>query len=121
MGYSCTQMAAFAQDSMLRQLKAQNDVPASNGWQAKGKEYFVDRGDEQQDGAITAPVFEIRGEFSHRAGGVRIEPDGKVTRWPSSTAKQRQQAEADAKVEYRRRHGVEFPEVAPLVAFFAAS
>lgn len=123
MGYSCTVLAAFARDEMIKQLKAASDqdVNTSNGWRAKGKEYFMDCSREQDDGAVTAPVFEIRGEFCHRSGGIRIEPDGVVTRFPTSTATMRKNAHAAALAEYKRRYGVEYPKCPPVVGGLVCS
>jgi hypothetical protein len=100
MGYSCTAIAGFTQDAMLEILQAAGPCPknTSNGWIAKGKYFFCERGREHNDGSITGTVWgpSEKGEgFVHNVGGYRITAEGKVARWPTSTAAQRLMAEQE--------------------------
>lgn len=80
MGYSCTRNAGDRLDMIL---KADNSDPSSNMWvKEDGYRYFFERGRENSDGAITGTVYQIRGEYAYRKGTAKIDPDGKVTRFP---------------------------------------
>lgn len=104
MGYSATVLACFAQDTMITLLQAAagDCGGSSNSWGDNDGEYhFFERGREQNDGAITGTVYKTFSAVSCRpAGSVRIEPDGTVTRWPTSTAGQRQLAKETADAKY---------------------
>ena len=87
---------------MLEILKKDDNNNQSNTWDRKGSRYFIDIGKEQADGAITAPVMKMNGipvadgpTFCKRMGGVRIEPSGRITRWPTSTKAERIQAQTN--------------------------
>jgi len=113
MGYSCTAAAAaaYVEESMMEVLH-ETTAPEmrnnSNTWDSKGERYFFERGREQDDGAITGVVwqtYEKDGkDYCHRAGSVRIEPDGKITRWSTSNKQQRQRAEKMGKGKYVTHH-----------------
>ena len=75
MGYSCTAAA----DNVLRAIEGMSSSK-SNFWKGDdGREYFADRGREQEDGAITGTVIRMDGK---KMGSLRIEPNGFVTRFP---------------------------------------
>ena len=88
MGYSCRRDAADAETAVLA---AREDQTSGNAWSDdSGHNCFVDRGREQDDGAITGQVFRSDSPCSYeqahlvncsRAGGVRIEGNGFITRW----------------------------------------
>ena len=81
MGYSCTAIARFVEEAMLNRFRHEN---SGNVFSVDGGKttYFVETGREQPDGAITGTVFKmLPNGYAHRAGGYRIEPEGKITRW----------------------------------------
>lgn len=103
MGYSATVKAYFAQDTMLALLQAAHGDcgGTSNSWGDRdGSYHFFERGREQNDGAITGTVYVTNGKTCRPAGSIRIEPDGKVTRWPTSKASQRRLATETALAKY---------------------
>ena len=82
MGYSCRQSADKAHDVILRAVT--DPAGSSNTWEFRGVRYFYETGREQRDGAITGTVWRFLADDSHvrRAGSVRIDPDGRLVRWP---------------------------------------
>ena len=87
MGYSCTKAAADTLDKILHSIVDPNG--SSNAWTYKGQRYFYERGRENLDGAITGTVWKFvyrpdlnPPERAKRAGTVRIEADGSLTRFP---------------------------------------
>jgi hypothetical protein len=102
---------------MLTQLRAASDkeIGASNGWRAKGQEFFSERGREQHDGAVTGTVWRNEAQTCHKVGSYRIEPDGTVTRYPTSTAAMRETARNVALAKYAERYGCEYPNVPAMV------
>lgn len=113
MGYSCTTDAGLAVDAMLEvlQLAGPDHRQTSNGWQHRHscETYFFERGREQENGAVTGAVWKncmLNGkEFARRAGSVRIEPNGRIKRWPTSTANQRRKATGIAHTRFAETHG----------------
>ncbi len=101
MGYSCDAAAAHTMDAIGTLL----NLPSSNGMPDGG---FYERGRENADGAITGTVWKpLNDAAGHviRRGGYRIEPDGKVTRFPGLPAPLLRQAEQIGKQTYQRDHG----------------
>ena len=85
---------------MIEILQEGSDINQSNVWDRKSHRYFIEIGKEQRDGAITATVMKMNGipvgdgpTLCKRMGGVRIEPSGRITRWPTSTKAERIQAQ----------------------------
>ena len=87
MGYSCTVAAANVLDAIEDYLREKYPdtpgKPSSNGWMINGRKFFFERGKENDDGAITGTVYssDPASNRCHRAGSVRIEPEGTVTRF----------------------------------------
>lgn len=101
MGYSCNAWAwevldiiqAYIDDNLLPDYPKQ----VQGAWIWKGRMYFYEIGRENVDGAVTGSVFRIfskdprnthkhtglrNGDLCERVGSFRIEPYGKVTRFP---------------------------------------
>lgn len=84
MGYSCSAKASCVERAIMNAIT--DPVGVSNMWMYKSEVYFVERGREQPDGAITGTVLiqtkVIDGEsyFKNR-GSMRIEADGTITRF----------------------------------------
>ncbi|MEE8536904.1 MAG: hypothetical protein V3S71_02780 [Acidobacteriota bacterium] len=119
MGYSCTASANNALDFLMDMITDPNG--SSNTWTHDFAAYFFERGDENADGSITGTVYrsekltvteaykkhyahvaaEVGDEIdvAYTAGSVRIEPDGKVTRFS------RLPAWARANVNEAYKHG----------------
>lgn len=98
MGYSCSSLAMESFDQLMIQLKASGkEVKSSNGWTKNDVQYFYEIGREQKDGAVTGVVQKIyqinNVDYCKKAGTFRIEPDGTITRFPTSTKAQRTTAE----------------------------
>jgi hypothetical protein len=99
MGYSCTR---DAQDTLavLSTTYATDGNPniLTIGTLEK-KQYFFERGDENDDGAITGTLMVMLpgGDFCRPAGSVRIEPDGMISRFPKLIATDRLKLERKAK------------------------
>ncbi len=109
MGYSCTAAAAYTEEAMievLHETSTSENQKSSNVWDYNGKRFFVERGREQRDGAVTGTVWRFLPGNTHcrKAGSVRIEPDGKITRWSGSNAQQRKRAEEQGNATYQQRH-----------------
>lgn len=83
MGYSCT-VAAADTLSRLAEILAPRLTDSSNSFKlANGTEGFWERGRENRDGAVTGKVWRsVGGTFVKPAGSFRINPDGKVARFP---------------------------------------
>jgi len=92
MGYSCSAKAARVLDAVLEDLTDPNGL--SNTWTHNGLVYFVERGREQPDGAITGTVLKQTRKVGDNVyykpcGSIRIEPDGTITRFPTLSKKQK--------------------------------
>lgn len=111
MGYSSTVKAVYAQESMLQLLQAcQGDAGnLGNGWGDRtpgNTYYFFERGRENADGSITGTVYKcIEGAPTCKAiGGVRIDPEGVVVRWPTSSKNNRSMSYQYSQVQYAVKH-----------------
>ena len=111
MGYSCSAKASEVEKAMIEILKENDGNNQSNTWDYKGCRYFIDIGKEQHDGAITAPVMKMNGIPQgdgvfpcKRSGGIRIEPDGFITRWPTTTKAERRLAQAKGVHRFEKKH-----------------
>ena len=107
MGYSYLAVNGAALSAIITILQRDlGNVPnGSNTW---GDGFFYETGREQADGSITgtvwAPVADKPG-YSRKAGGIKID-DGKVIRFPGTTAAQREEANKAAAEDSRLAHGV---------------
>ena len=113
MGYSCTTKAMESFDQLIIQLKsASPDIKSSNTWMKNGKKYFHEIGREQKDGAVTGSIFKIIDEQDHceKMGTFRIEPDGYIKRFPTSTKTQRSVAQISAKAICDKKYRLFPPE-----------
>lgn len=80
MGYSCTKAADDTFNTISRDF-AKDGNP--NVLFFQGKDYFFERGRENEDGAITGKLMVmLPDDYCQSVGSVRIEPDGKVKRFP---------------------------------------
>ena len=118
MGYSCTVDASNMLGVIGKQFATNNNP---NILTIHGHQYFFERGREQADGAITgtlmimvdasgapykivsvpttleAKLFGATVEdtgYCKKAGNVRIEPDGTITRFPAMSKADRQECES---------------------------
>ena len=108
MGYSCATKAMESFDQLIIQLKsAGKRTGKENGWEKNGSEYFHEIGREQRDGAVTGTVYKHTDNgYCRKAGTFRVEPDGKITRFLTSTKVQRNVAEIAAKAEIEKRGNI---------------
>lgn len=91
MGYSCTRDASNMLGVIGRMLATDGNP---NVLTIRGKQYFFERGREQEDGAITGSLMAmLPNEYCRKVGTVRINPDGTIARFPGLTKAAKQQAE----------------------------
>ena len=92
MGYSCAAIARIVEEKLINQLKAHSgsEIKSSNTWKHKEYYYFAETGREQSDGAITGSVHKMC-DFNStegnciKVGTYRIEPNGRVSRFPTAS------------------------------------
>ena len=116
MGYSCNAASAFALDWIRNNVSLALPAGTSNGMPDGG---FWEVGRENADGAITGTVWKPWAPDPSRVvrrGGFRIEPDGRVSRFPGLSAAKRRAASEHAKRTYRERYGGEAETVCRFVA-----
>lgn len=90
MGYSCTRDASNML-GVIGRMFATNQNP--NILTIKGREYFFERGREQADGAITGTLMlDTQDGHCRKAGSVRIEPDGSISKFPALSKDERIEA-----------------------------
>lgn len=88
MGYSCTKDAG----DMVGVINKMCGLKEGT-LHIDGERYFFERGREQGDGAVTGTLMKMVGENLCRpAGGVRINPDGSIARFPKFTANDKAEA-----------------------------
>ena len=106
MSYSSTIKAGNVLDELIIQLKSAGtkDSASSNGfYDTSGRFCFYEIGRENRDGAITGKVMRSLKEnpnLCSLVGTFRIEPDGKISRFPLSTKNQRSAAETSGLIKY---------------------
>tara|TARA_R100001086_G_scaffold184368_2_gene102978 strand:+ start:1946 stop:2323 length:378 start_codon:yes stop_codon:yes gene_type:complete len=118
MGYSYAIVAGDALDALFDILAGPNPA-SSNCWERKGVSYFFERGRENRDGAITGTVYrnltaaeaaadprlDPSKTYCRKAGTFRIDPDGRVTRFPSTTKAERERATEEGRARFRATRG----------------
>ncbi len=108
MGYSCNAVDSIVLSALVRALQAAHGDAggSSNSWGATAESSaFYEIGREQRDGSITGTVnVPVPGKpgYCRKAGSFKIL-DGKIVRFPGSTAAQRKLAEEAADSEEARR------------------
>ena len=97
MGYSCT---VYADLSLKAAMMIIGDSEMSNVFRGR----FYEQGRENPDGAITAQVMRWLPDGIHckPSGSIRIESNGKITRFPTMTKAEKLQAEKDGRACYAR-------------------
>jgi len=105
MGYSCSAAASMTQEAMFAELEADGLSTSGNGWKHNGQDYFLEQGREQADGAITGTVYKVKNELCYRVGGVRIEPNGLITRWPCVPREYFKRAQAIGAARFIQAYG----------------
>lgn len=90
MGYSCTQDASHML-GVIGHMFATDGNP--NVLTIKGGQYFFECGRENADGAITGNLMKmLPGDLCRKVGSVRIDPDGRITRFPAMNRDERIEA-----------------------------
>lgn len=83
MSYSCTRDASDMLGNIGEFFKTNGN---RNILTIRGTRYFFERGRENADGAITGTLMEmLPNDYCRKAGSVRIEPDGTLSRFPRLT------------------------------------
>jgi hypothetical protein len=109
MGYSYSVKAGLAYDYVLSILRANEPLDGpSNTWHKDGKAYFEECSRRSHScGKVTSTVYRIDpGNLAHKVGGILIEGDGTVVRWPGTTAELRKSAKDVAEFRYNERYRV---------------
>jgi hypothetical protein len=90
MGYSCTTAASNVLGIIGHMFQTKGNP---NILTLRGGEYFFERGRENGDGSITGVLMFCIPDsaYCRRAGAVRIEPDGRIARFPKLTAADKQE------------------------------
>jgi hypothetical protein len=89
MDYSCTTDASYTL-GIIGHMFATDGNP--NVLTIRGERYFFERGREQSDGAITGTLMlMLPDDYCRKVGTVRIEPDGRITRFPKLSATEKQE------------------------------
>jgi len=107
MGYSVSAKADYVMTALLAELQMAGPAKASNGWTIGKREYFEEVGKENDDGAMTGTIHQIKNGLCYKAGSFRIEPDGKISRFPASNKQQRESAIIAGLIEYHKLHAVQ--------------
>lgn len=82
MGWSCNKNAGITMDAISQACIQQTG--SQNTYEIKNNKYFWEIGREQHDGAICATIWKfLNNDRCKRAGSLRIEPDGEVSRGPA--------------------------------------
>jgi len=90
MGYSCT-VNANNTLGVIEHMFATDGNP--NILTIRGRQYFFERGREQEDGAITGQLMHmLPGDCCERAGSVKIAADGSIIRFPALTSTEKREA-----------------------------
>lgn len=116
MGYSCNAASAFALDWIRDNVSLKLPAGTSNGMPDGG---FWEVGRENASGAITGTVWKPWAEDPSRVvrrGGFRIEPDGRVSRFPGLSAAQCRAAGEFSAKRMREVYGVEPQKSCPACA-----
>lgn len=106
MGYSCNAASAYALDWIRDNVSLALPAKSSNGMPDGG---FWEVGRENADGAITGTVWKpwaVDPLRVVRRGGFRIEPDGRVSRFPGLSAAERAKASEAGRTGYRASYHV---------------
>ena len=111
MGYSCTQKANLVLDQLAIQLRAASgrEIETSNGFRWEDYDCFWEIGREQADGAITGTVWHVLDDGrAMKSGSFRIDPDGKIARFPHTSHAMRWTAYQAGMGKYQQRHNIAF-------------
>jgi len=109
MGWSCTAKAHFTLDALKEILRGNlNSSNSIESLRVGGHFGFWECGREQPDGSITGTVWkpwETDPTRVTKAGSFKIDPEGKVLRFPGTSKEVRAEAEAKGMAEYLRVYG----------------
>jgi len=112
MGWSCTARAGLTLDGISKAFQG-----SSNTWNTEKGTFFFETGRENDDGAITGQVWKTvdvpkKGRCK-RAGSFRIEPNGKINRFPHLPSWLKVRAQEYSAAEYDRRYwgGQKLPSI----------
>lgn len=96
MGYSCTRDAADTLAVIGHHFATDGNPNVLTIGTIQRKQYFFERGQEQDDGAITGTLMVmLPDDMCKSVGSVRIQPDGTIARFPKLIAVDRREIEND--------------------------
>jgi len=103
MSYGVARIASYTLEALILILRRDGTDAGCADWGHKGIEYIWEDGIEHSDGRITGKVHRMLkdGKIDRGRGGC-ISPFGVVKRFPTSTVKQRCEAERIGGQEYVR-------------------
>jgi hypothetical protein len=110
MGWSASALAINVHEALndVLQRGGSDDRNSANVWVRENRHYFWETGRENDDGAVTGTVM---GQWQNdpsryiKVGSFRIEATGKITRFPTSTAAERREAEETGKKKFAAVYG----------------
>lgn len=106
MGYSCSSKSNYVLDALIVQLQVAYEGGSTNSWIHKGRAYFHETGKENRDGAITGSVWKINIDNTcTNKGSYRIEPNGLISRFPTSNKTERNSAMTTGLVKFHEIYG----------------
>lgn len=98
MGYSCRRDAQDTLAVISRRFATDGNPNIWTIGTVERKQYFFERGQEQDDGAITGQLMVILPDDMCRpVGSVRIDGDGTIARFPKLIARDRVELEHEAR------------------------
>lgn len=103
MGYSCTAKASYVMQALERAICTHG---SSNVFINLPHKYMFECGRENSDGAITGTVMVfLDNDHVRKVGSYRIEPDGTITRFYGTSAKERKTAMEAGLARFHEIHG----------------
>jgi hypothetical protein len=121
MGWSARTIAILSMQKLEAILQKRGPADGSNAWMVKGVHHFNETGRENADGAITGAIYRsifcpelTPPERARKIGTFRIEPNGFISRFPTSTKADRDAAWYEAVIEFASIHPYA-PETADLL------
>lgn len=94
MGYSCTRDAQDTLAAISHKFATDGNPNVWTIGTVQVHEYFFERGEENEDGAITGQLMQMLPDnFARPVGSVRIDADGTIARFPKLIAADRRAIE----------------------------
>lgn len=109
MSKSYTAIAGFVQEAMINLLQDGEKEFSSNEWENNGVRYFAEEDSAGDGKSLTGVVYRSKGNQAFQKGTYKVNEEGKVVKWPTSTQDQRDLALEMGRNRYKRVYGT-FPQ-----------